>query len=122
MGRAGGTSSGLRYDGGGIDEHTRSRLQAEVQRMEKISLQHAQDFLHRVEEVLGLWRILLDHQFHMLANSMSQVQEGLKITICYKLLPFSFSPFGLPLPFSISLSLSLAFLSLFNLVGTMEEW
>ncbi|KAK3794466.1 hypothetical protein RRG08_003619 [Elysia crispata] len=89
MGRAGGTSSGLRYDGGGIDEHTRSRLQAEVQRMEKISLQHAQDFLHRVEEVLGLWRILLDHQFHMLANSMSQDLQNQLRNMTFKTLVIS---------------------------------
>lgn len=63
---------GLRYDGG-MDEHSRKRLQAEVQRMEKISLQHVQDLLHRIEEVIGLWRLLVDHQFHILAGSMSQV-------------------------------------------------
>ncbi|XP_005105150.1 nuclear pore complex protein Nup155 [Aplysia californica] len=65
MGRGG------RFDGG-MDEHTRKCLQAEVQRMEKISLQHVQELLHRVEEVLGLWRVLIDHQFHTLAATMTQ--------------------------------------------------
>lgn len=65
-------SRGLRYDGG-LDEHTRKRLQAEAQRLEKISLQHVQDLMRRVEEVIGLWRLLGDHQFHVLAAAMSQV-------------------------------------------------
>lgn len=63
---------GLRYDGG-MDENTRKRLQVDVQRMEKISLQHVQELLHRLEEVLGLWRILVDHQFHMLVAAMAKV-------------------------------------------------
>ncbi|GFN98864.1 nuclear pore complex protein nup155-like [Plakobranchus ocellatus] len=89
VGRTGSATGGLRYDGGGMDEHARSRLQAEVQRMEKISLQHAQDFLHRVEEVLGLWRVLLDHQFHVLANTMSQDLQNQLRNMTFKMLVIS---------------------------------
>lgn len=64
----------LRYDGG-LDEHTRKRLQADVQRMEKVSLQHVQELLHRLEEVLGLWRVLVEHQFHLLVPTLSDVSH-----------------------------------------------
>jgi len=66
---------GGRYDGG-MDEHSRKRLAAEVQRMEKISLQHVQELLHRVEETLGLWRVLIDHQFHTLAGALDKSQQS----------------------------------------------
>ena len=45
----------------------------EAQKLEKISLQHIQDLLHRVEEVVGLLTILVDHQFHVLASTLTQV-------------------------------------------------
>merc|ERR1719239_455234 len=69
---------GGRYDGG-LEDQSRKRLAAEVQRMEKISLQHVQDLLHRVEEVMALWRVLIDHQFHTLAATLSpNLQSQLK--------------------------------------------
>uniref|UniRef100_A0A0B7BCT5 Nucleoporin Nup133/Nup155-like N-terminal domain-containing protein n=1 Tax=Arion vulgaris TaxID=1028688 RepID=A0A0B7BCT5_9EUPU len=74
---------GLRHDGG-MDEHTRKRLQAEVQRMEKISLQHVQDLLHRIEEVIGLWRLLVDHQLHVLAAAMSQDMQNQLESMSFK--------------------------------------
>ncbi len=49
---------------------------AEAQRMEKISLQYIQDLLRRVEEVLGLWKVLFDHQFHVIAAALSKVSKG----------------------------------------------
>ncbi|KAL8597837.1 hypothetical protein ACOMHN_061370 [Nucella lapillus] len=63
--------SRLRFGEGALDEQTRKKLQNEAQRVEKISLQHVQELLHRVEEVLGLWRVMLDHQFHTLAHALS---------------------------------------------------
>ncbi|XP_059140242.1 nuclear pore complex protein Nup155-like [Physella acuta] len=76
---------GLRYDGG-MDENSRKRLQADVQRMEKISLQHVQELLHRLEEVLGLWRILVDHQFHMLVAAMAEDMQSQLRNINFKTL------------------------------------
>ncbi|BFZ16747.1 hypothetical protein BsWGS_19786 [Bradybaena similaris] len=78
-------SRGLRYDGG-LDEHTRKRLQAEAQRLEKISLQHVQDLMRRVEEVIGLWRLLGDHQFHVLAATMSQDMQYQLVNMNFKTL------------------------------------
>ena len=45
----------------------------EAQKLEKISLQHIQDLIHRVEEVVGLMKIMVDHQFHVLAATLTQV-------------------------------------------------
>ncbi|CAL1535434.1 unnamed protein product, partial [Lymnaea stagnalis] len=70
----------------GLDEHTRKRLQADVQRMEKISLQYVQDLLHRLEEVLGLLRLLVDNQFHMLVASMKQDMQNQLRNITFKTL------------------------------------
>lgn len=41
--------------------------------MEKISLQHVQDLIHQVEEVLGLLKVLCDHPFHHVAAALSKV-------------------------------------------------
>ena len=41
--------------------------------MEKVSLQHIHDLIRRVEEVLGLWRILVDHQLHIIVSTLSKV-------------------------------------------------
>ncbi|KAH9488744.1 hypothetical protein Btru_059325, partial [Bulinus truncatus] len=78
----------LRYDVG-LDEHARKRLQADVQRMEKISLQHVQELLHRLEEVLGLWRVLVDHQFHMLVSTLSEDMQNQLRNINFKTLVIS---------------------------------
>uniref|UniRef100_A0A2C9M6L4 Nucleoporin Nup133/Nup155-like N-terminal domain-containing protein n=1 Tax=Biomphalaria glabrata TaxID=6526 RepID=A0A2C9M6L4_BIOGL len=75
----------LRYDGG-LDEHTRKRLQADVQRMEKVSLQHVQELLHRLEEVLGLWRVLVEHQFHLLVPTLSDDMQSQLRNISFKTL------------------------------------
>ncbi|XP_046570812.1 LOW QUALITY PROTEIN: nuclear pore complex protein Nup155-like, partial [Haliotis rubra] len=71
-----------RFDSGGpVDssKHDKKKLQAEAQRQEKISLQHIQDMLHRVEEVLGLWKVLFDHQFHVIASGLTKINfyEGI---------------------------------------------
>ncbi|PVD22911.1 hypothetical protein C0Q70_16171 [Pomacea canaliculata] len=79
----------LRFGDGGLDEHTRKKLQAEAQRVEKISLQHVQELLHRVEEVLGLWRVLLDHQLHLLAAGLSQDQQNQLRSLTFKTLVLS---------------------------------
>ena len=57
--------------------------------MEKISLQHVQELLHRVEEVLGLWRVLLDHQFHTLTAALSQDQQNQLRSLTFKTLVLS---------------------------------
>ena len=62
---------------------------AEAQRVEKISLQHVQELLHRVEEVLGLWRVLLDHQFHTLTAALSQDQQNQLRSLTFKTLVLS---------------------------------
>lgn len=54
---------------------------AEAQKMEKVSLQHINDLIRRVEEVLGLWRILVDHQLHIIVSTLSKVQY-LQDSIC----------------------------------------
>ncbi|KAK7492894.1 hypothetical protein BaRGS_00015841 [Batillaria attramentaria] len=81
--------SRLRYGDGALDEHTRKKLQGEAQRVEKISLQHVQELLHRVEEVLGLWRVLLDHQFHTLSSALSQDQQNQLRSLSFKTLVLS---------------------------------
>jgi len=42
--------------------------------MEKVSLQHIQELIHQVEEVLGLLKVLVDHQFHTLAAGLTKVR------------------------------------------------
>ncbi|XP_076462327.1 nuclear pore complex protein Nup155-like isoform X2 [Babylonia areolata] len=78
--------SRLRFGEGAMDEQTRKKLQSEAQRVEKISLQHVQELLHRVEEVLGLWRVLLDHQFHTLAHALSQDLQNQLRSLTFKTL------------------------------------
>ena len=48
-------------------------ISANAQRVEKVSLQHIQELIHRVEEALGLLKVLVDHQFHTLAATLSKV-------------------------------------------------
>nr|KAG5703924.1 hypothetical protein BaRGS_008183 [Batillaria attramentaria] len=64
-------------------------MTGEAQRVEKISLQHVQELLHRVEEVLGLWRVLLDHQFHTLSSALSQDQQNQLRSLSFKTLVLS---------------------------------
>ena len=52
---------------------------AEAQKMEKISLQHVQDLIHQIEEVLGLLKILCDHQFHVIASALTKVSNNIVI-------------------------------------------
>lgn len=61
---------------GHMDEQGRKKLQAEAQKMEKVSLQHINDLIRRVEEVLGLWRILVDHQLHIIVSTLSKDQQN----------------------------------------------
>jgi nuclear pore complex protein Nup155 len=57
--------------------------------VEKISLQYVQELLHRVEEVVGLWRVLLDHQFHTLSVTLSQDQHNQLRSLTFKTLVLS---------------------------------
>ncbi|KAK3089178.1 hypothetical protein FSP39_001520 [Pinctada imbricata] len=61
---------------GHMDDQTRKKLQVEAQRLEKISLQYIQELIHRVEEVLGLLKILVDHQFHIIVAQLSKDQQN----------------------------------------------
>ncbi|XP_067677422.1 nuclear pore complex protein Nup155-like isoform X1 [Haliotis asinina] len=74
---------------GPLDEQTKKKLQAEAQRQEKISLQHIQDMLHRVEEVLGLWKVLFDHQFHVIASGLTKDQQNQLRSMSFKQLVIS---------------------------------
>jgi ABC-type transporter Mla maintaining outer membrane lipid asymmetry ATPase subunit MlaF len=38
-----------------------------------VSLQQIQELIHRVEEALGLLKVLVDHQFHTMAATLSKV-------------------------------------------------
>ena len=64
---------------------------AEALKIEKISLQHIQDLLHRVEEILGLWKVLVDHQFHAIAEVLSKVHLNVtdEISVLYPLYKLS---------------------------------
>ena len=53
-------------------------ISVEAQKLEKISLQHLQDLIHRIEEVVGLLKITVEHQFHMLSATLTQVHTYLK--------------------------------------------
>ncbi|XP_052776486.1 nuclear pore complex protein Nup155-like isoform X2 [Mya arenaria] len=69
---------------GHMDEQTRRKLQVEAQKLEKVSLQHVQELIHRVEEVLGLLRVLVDHQFHTLAACLTKDQQNQLKTLSLK--------------------------------------
>jgi len=58
-------------------------LQQEAQLEEKRSLDSLKTFLAHACEVLGLWKVLSDHQFHCLADGLSQVSapESLKVSL-----------------------------------------
>ncbi|XP_052257804.1 nuclear pore complex protein Nup155-like [Dreissena polymorpha] len=70
---------------GHMDEQTRRKLQIEAMKIERASLQHIQELIHRVEEVLGLLRVLIDHQFHTLACTLTQDQQNQLKTLTFKL-------------------------------------
>ncbi|KAK3595250.1 hypothetical protein CHS0354_010857 [Potamilus streckersoni] len=71
---------------GAVDDQTRRKLQAEAQKIEKISLLHVQKLLHYIEEVLGLLQVLLDHQFHTLTTSLTQDQQNQLRSMTFKTL------------------------------------
>ena len=56
----------------------------EAQKLEKISLQHLQDLIHRIEEVVGLLKITVEHQFHMLSATLTQVHKVFKTYVLYE--------------------------------------
>ncbi|CAG2238962.1 NUP155 [Mytilus edulis] len=66
------------------DDQIKKKLQAEAQKMEKISLQHVQDLIHQVEEVLGLLKVLCDHPFHHVAAALSKDQQNQLRTMTLK--------------------------------------
>ncbi|ESO95584.1 hypothetical protein LOTGIDRAFT_176665, partial [Lottia gigantea] len=56
----------------------------EAQKLEKISLQNVRMLLHQVEEVLGLWKVLVDHQFHVLAAALTKDQQNQLRSMTFK--------------------------------------
>ncbi|CAC5400979.1 NUP155 [Mytilus coruscus] len=66
------------------DDQIKKKLQAEAQKMEKISLHQVQDLIHQVEEVLGLLKVLCDHPFHHVAAALSKDQQNQLRTMTLK--------------------------------------
>ncbi|ESO88145.1 hypothetical protein LOTGIDRAFT_234706 [Lottia gigantea] len=75
---------GVRYSDGMMDDQTRKKLANEAQKLEKISLQNVRMLLHQVEEVLGLWKVLVDHQFHVLAAALTKDQQNQLRSMTFK--------------------------------------
>ena len=48
-------------------------LEQEAQLEEKRSLDALKSFVGHTCEVMGMWRILCEHQFHIIANALSKV-------------------------------------------------
>ena len=49
---------------------------AEVQTQEKESLQNLQHLIHMTCECLGLWKVICDHQFHVVASALTKVSDS----------------------------------------------
>ena len=47
---------------------------AEAQTQEKESLQNLQHLIHMTCESLGLWKVICDHQFHVVASALTKVR------------------------------------------------
>ncbi|XP_064606018.1 nuclear pore complex protein Nup155-like [Liolophura sinensis] len=60
----------LHREGGQVDEQTGLKLQAEATKLEKCSLHSIENLLSHTCEVLGLLKVLVDHQFHILAANL----------------------------------------------------
>ncbi|XP_050400754.1 nuclear pore complex protein Nup155 isoform X1 [Patella vulgata] len=75
---------GGRYSDAMMDDQTRKKLANEAQKLEKISLQHVRELIHQVEEVLGLWKVLVDHQFHVLAACLTKDQQNQLRSMTFK--------------------------------------
>jgi hypothetical protein len=56
------------------DEQQRRKIQLEAQAQENASLQYLQQLVQRTHEVLGLWKIITDHQFHIVAAALNKDQ------------------------------------------------
>ncbi|XP_029645165.1 nuclear pore complex protein Nup155 [Octopus sinensis] len=68
--------TGPHYDGHHMDEQTRKQWQIECQNVERASLQNVRELITQVEQVLSLLKVLVDHQFHMLARELNQDQQA----------------------------------------------
>ncbi|XP_013406007.1 nuclear pore complex protein Nup155 [Lingula anatina] len=69
---------------GAMDEQARRRYQAELQTQEKISTQQMEQLIERMCEVLGLWKIVCDHQFHVVAGELTQDQQNQLRSMTFK--------------------------------------
>ncbi len=52
----------------------------EANAQEKESLQNLQHLIHLTCESLGLWKVICDHQFHIVASSLTKVSQSLRVT------------------------------------------
>lgn len=55
-------------------EHQRRNEELHLQ--EKISLSHLKQLIHQCHEVLGLWKVLCDHQLHVVAETLSKEMQA----------------------------------------------
>lgn len=76
--------AGPQFEGQHIDEQTKKQWQIECQNMERASLQNVRELAIQVEQVLGLLKVLVDHQFHMLAQKMTLDQQNHLKTMTFK--------------------------------------
>lgn len=53
-------------------QHIQRNVGAEAQIQEKSSICNLQELVERTIEVLGLWRVLYDHQFHVVSSSLQK--------------------------------------------------
>ena len=61
----------------------------EIQSVEKSSLQSLHQLISRICEALGLWKILCDHQFHVIAAMLTKDQQNQLKTMSFKNLVIS---------------------------------
>lgn len=60
------------------------RNQIEAQAQEKISICNLQNLIKQTIEVLGLWKILCDHQFHVVAASLAKDIQSQLRCFCFR--------------------------------------
>lgn len=73
----------MRPDGSSqqVQQELQRKYQIEAQSYEKLSLQGIQHLVHRSCQTLALWKLLCDHQFHVIVGDLQkEYQEQLKIT------------------------------------------
>jgi len=62
----------------------RAHHSGEISGIEKSSLHAIHELIHRLCECLSLWKILCDHQFHIIAEALTQDQQNQLKTLSFK--------------------------------------